>query len=236
MVSNYKLHEVAESFEHAVTVYLRACGYRTFGESLNYTQRGAPIARGQGRGDSYATADIAAMKDGNVSFFEVKWKSKTFPAKYGDRRLTGIDQDAYAAYLKHERDSGCAVVIVFCHQKEDEVRCATLAQLKAIESHRCTQQQYPDSKGGMINWFFDQIPLWMPYETLRSLADDFRKSGNATAPPEIVLPQPEVQVPMFDARWKGEAPKPAQQSFLITEVEVLDLDRGSGGRRRGRSH
>lgn len=235
----FKRHAEAEAFEYAVGAYLRACGYRTFGESLNYQQRGAPLARGDQGADSYASADISAMKNGSMSFFEVKWKSATFPNQYGRGQLTGIDADSYNAYLKHERDGGSPVVIVFCHRREREIRCATLAHLRTIESHRCTQQQYPGSKGGMVNWFFEQIPLWMPYEDLDRLAENFRQSGNAIAPPRApivdpIAPQPEVQVPMamIAPAWKGDlAP---QKSFLFTEVEVNDVDRGNGGRKMRR--
>lgn len=240
MASSYRPHTEADAFERAVAAYLRACGYRTFGESSNHKSGRAPLVTGGSKQESYASADIPAIKGGHGAFFEVKWKSGTFTSRYGNV-CTGIDMDPYRSYLKHEEDSGWPLVIVFCHRKENEVRCATLAQLREIESHRCTQQQYQESKGGMINWKWEQIPLWMPYAELEFLSRSFRETGRAVQPSslpfEIKQPTPERRISSSTSEWhKSHDNK--QASFGFDEPAerggMHQADHGVGRRMGGR--
>lgn len=243
MVSSYRPHQEADAFERAVAAYLRACGYRTFGESSNHKSGRAPLVSGGSGDESYASADIPAIKNGHGAFFEVKWKSSAFVSKYGNV-CTGIDLDSYRAYLEHEIDSGWPVVIVFCHRKENEVRCATLAFLKEIESHRCSDSHYRNSKGGMINWKYDQIPLWMPYAELAVLARSYKETSRASSPGslpfEIRQPSPEGAQSTSASDWHRSHDDRQTSLGLDYPVAASGMhqadhrtNRRSGGRRGG---
>src|SRR5690606_11805139 len=116
------------------------------------------------------------------------------------RPYTGIDESSYLHYRQFERESGMHVVIVFCHEKEGEVRLGTLDRLSAIGAPSATADQY--GKGGMRNWWYQDIPLWMSLTEMRlcvrdrmlrpvEIPDDCWPSSKESPPPK--QPEPPRQ-------------------------------------------
>lgn len=207
MPASYQPHEQGNAFEIALAAYLRALGFRTFSEASRFTGRGAPLIDAARPRDAIVMPDVAAMRDGRGAWFDSKWKSEsTATTRKGGLLVTGIDQFSYDNYRAVERESGWPVVLVFAHRKENEVRCGTLDQLDLVFAHRCSQQQFPSSKGGMRFWRYLEIPYWMKYVELEYFVAQHRQHGRLAWPPSDapVSPQlrpvrPEVQMPLFGA-------------------------------------
>lgn len=196
MSKKYKRHAEGEAFEKALGACLRAAGYRTFGEAINQSNGRAPLVRGATREDSYAMADIPAVKNGRLVFWDSKWKSGSFVSKHGNT-CTGIDVKSLNDYMKHERDFGAPSAIVFCHRRENEIRCGTLAQLQRIEAYRCRESHYEESKEGMVNWHYEKIPLWMTYDVMEQFIYDHHNDGVLPALPD---PPIEFELARTDSR------------------------------------
>lgn len=222
MATNWRPNATADQAELDCTDYLRALGWFVL-PVANYSKNGAPILRGEA--SALVQPDTIAMRKGEMRAFECKWKQKAIPRRnFGGRPYTGVDGDCYRRYRDYEAESGHTVTLVFLHENENEVRCATLWDLdrNAHDSRiDCTQEQYPASKGGMRNYWYDEIPLWVSYGEMKRHVAEFRRSGRAEWPsarptlrdaPAAVAPVPIPQHP--------------QMSFLNVDVSIPDTDRG----------
>jgi hypothetical protein len=101
--------------------------------------------------------DLQCFKDGKPRWFEVKRKSNADQYRIGGYLVTGIDHGHYVQYKQVEKVTDSQVVLVFVHEKEQEVRGATLSWLDAnARSH------YSDRMGryGMDFWKYEKITLW----------------------------------------------------------------------------
>lgn len=221
MASSFqKQLERAEIAERLVRDYLNVLGWKTIA-AADYRQKGAPKLEAANPAVSTTQTDILGFKDGCGSAFDCKLKSRAIPrCTHGCRRAgcqrrrphctgklyTGIDEHAYNQYRQHERDSGMPSVLIFLHEEEDEVRCATLDTLDMFKAPGCSADQH--GKGGMRNWWFEQIPLWMKYSELKLFAEAYRRNGKANwfgiEPPlreSLRPPKPEIQPSLFGANW-----------------------------------
>lgn len=230
MASRWQPNPRADQAERDVEDYLRALGNYVLSVE-DYAKGGAPILRGAG--NALVQPDQIAMGQGEARAFDCKWKERAVPRHTypkdgarcagswlhgppgrcslgracGGRLYTGFDYNSYNGYRGFESASGIAAAIVFLHEAEDEVRCATLWDLDRIErAPEGTQAQYAGSKGGMRNYWYEEIPLWVRYSELQQFVADFRKSGRARWPScgPIVL---------SDGRTAAPVPAPKQQSL-----------------------
>lgn len=221
MATNWKRNEKADQAERDVATYLNALGYLTV-PAIESARSGAPMV---GSAKPLVMPDILGLRAGAMDAFEVKWKKHAEPRRtHGGDLYTGIDRFSYDHYRRFQAESKHNVFLVFLHEDEDEVRCASLDDLD-FSCHRpsidCTQAQFPQSKGGMRNYWYRKIPLWMRYSELRSFVEDYRDCGRLTWP--IVKRESALE--------PKPIPQPKQTSLLLTDVLVEDRDRGYGPRR-----
>jgi hypothetical protein len=170
VVSHYRHHPQAEKTEREITEYLKQLQFFIV-PAANYSQGGAPMVEGASKYNSIVMPDQIGMRGGRMTAFDVKWKSNAFPWRNASNRLvTGIDENSYAHYRRFERESGMHVVIVFCHEKEGDVRCATLDRLD--ENRAPNGPADAHGKGGMRNWWYSDIPSWMSLTEMRLCVRD----------------------------------------------------------------
>lgn len=205
MASSYRHHPQAEKAERECTQYLKQLGWLIV-PAANYSNQGAPMVEAANRRDSIVMPDQIGMKNGRMASFDSKWKTHAEPRYTRENRLyTGIDKASYSHYRNFEQKSGMPVVVVFLHQKENEVRCGTLDRLDENQAPHCTQAQYPNSKGGMHNWWYEDIPLWMSYTDMKLCIRD-----RILAPTEI----PSACWIVRPRATPHHRPDPAQQSLF----------------------
>lgn len=200
MVSSYRHHERAMRAEQECTEYLKQLGWLIV-PAANYANDGAPMVEGR---NPIVMPDQIAMKNGRMASFDSKWKSKAVPRyTMGNRLFTGIDEHSYQHYRRFQSESGMPVVLVFLHDKENEVRCGSLERLDRNPGPSCKADQY--GKGGMRNWWYEDIPLWMSYTDMKLCIRD------------RILSPTEIPSDCWPARITPKPhhrPDPAQQSLF----------------------
>lgn len=205
MASSYRFHERAERAERECTEYLKQLHWLIV-PAANYANDGAPMVEAANRNQAIVMPDQIGMKNGRMASFDSKWKSQAVPRRNRDNRLfTGIDKHSYTHYRRFQIESGMPVVVVFLHDKENEVRCGAIDRLDQNQAPHCTQEQYPDSKGGMHNWWYEDIPLWMSYTDMKLCIRD-RILAPTDIPSECWPSRPKASV--------HHRPDPTQQSLF----------------------
>ena len=215
MATSYRHHPQAEKTEREITEYLKLLGFFIV-PAANYNQAGAPMVEAASKYRSIVMPDQIGMRDGRMTAFDVKWKSNAFPWRNANNRLvTGIDENSYLHYRRFERESGMCVVIVLCHEKEKEVRCA---ELDRLDENRAPNGS-PDAhgKGGMHNWWYEDIALWMSLTEMRLCVRD-RILSPVEIPADCWAVRKRQAVP-------HHRPDPAQQS-LFGSLETVTRDNG----------
>lgn len=213
MVSNYRHHQQAEKTEREITDYLKQLGFFVV-PAANFGAGGAPMVEAANKYKSIVMPDQIGMRGGRMTAFDVKWKSSAFAWRNQNNRLaTGIDEHSYLHYRRFERESGMQVVIVFCHEKENEIRCGTLDRLELNRAPNGSADAH--GKGGMRNWWYQDISPWMSMTEMRLCVRD-----------RILHP---VEIP--DDCWTEEKSAPPQKareqtSFLNFDVAIPDTERG----------
>lgn len=166
--------------ERKVAAYLKSLRYRVL-PTTEFSASGAPMLDAEDPSESLVMPDLQAFRDGDGSWFEVKWKSHAEPyRRYGNRLETGISLRHYNHYCAIENEWSTPVVLVFVHEKEGEVRCATLHQLEDAFSHDDRGSKMEAS--GMRFWIYERIPLWMPLAELGAAITAHRMGGRLIAP------------------------------------------------------
>lgn len=213
MVSSYRQHPQAEKTEREITEYLKQLGFFIV-PAANYSNGGAAMVEAANRYRSIVMPDQIGMRGGRMTAFDVKWKSNAFPWRNaGNRLATGIDENSYLHYRRFERESGMHVVIVFCHERENEVRCGTLDRLEMNRAPNGPADAH--GKGGMHNWWYEEIAPWMSLTEMRLCVR------------ERILNPVEIPDDCWGSAKAPEPPKPSQQtSFLNFDVVIPDTDRG----------
>jgi hypothetical protein len=165
MANSYRFHERAERAERECTEYLKQLGWLIV-PAANYANDGAPMVEAANRNNAIVMPDQIGMKNGRMASFDSKWKTKAVARRtHDDRLFTGIDRHSYLHYRRFERESGMPVVVVFLHENENEVRCGSLDRLDRNQAPHATAEQH--GKGGMHNWWYESIPLWMSYTDMK---------------------------------------------------------------------
>jgi len=216
MVSSYRHHEKAERTEREITEYLKQLGFFIV-PAASFKGNGAPMVEAASKYRSIVMPDQIGMRGGRMTAFDVKWKSEAFAWRTaGNRLVTGIDENSYSHYRQFERESGMHVVIVFCHERENEVRCGTLDRLDLQRAPNGSAAAH--GKGGMRNWWYEDIAPWMSLTELRLCVRE-----------KIISP---IEIPS-DCWIETKAPaapeppqQPRQSSFLNFDVAIPDTDRG----------
>lgn len=216
MATSYRPHPQADRAEREITEYLKQLGFFIV-PAANFGQNGAPMVEAADKYRSIVMPDQIGMRGGRCTAFDVKWKSNAAPWRNANNRLfTGIDENSYLHYRRFEIASGMHVVIVFCHEKENEVRCGTLDRLEENRAPNGPAASY--GKGGMHNWWYEDILQWMTLSELRLCVRD-----------RILSP---VEIPA--ACWgkieqPTEAPKSEQLSMFGDHDPRTKIDSLHGG-------
>ena len=105
--------------------------------------------------DGLVLPDLMGVKNGKISWFEIKLKSEATYYRKGGCLETGLNLRHWNDYQRVKAQIGAKIFIVFIHQKEDRVVTLDTDDFAAAFSH-----QYEDNKmgrGGMV--FFDFAKL-----------------------------------------------------------------------------
>lgn len=167
--------------EGKVALYLKALGYHVL-PTTDFSRHGAPKLEAENAADSIVMPDLQAFGDGVRAWFEVKWKTCAVEYRHkGSRLETGIGLRHYGEYLDAEERTQMPVVLVFVHEKERQVRCASLAQLIDAFSHDDNTDKM--ERGGMRFWIFEKIPLWMTLDELEARVAAHELNAKLIDPP-----------------------------------------------------
>jgi hypothetical protein len=167
--------------EQKCAAYLKALGYRVL-PTTEFSASGAPKLEAENENESIVMPDLQAFRDGAGAWFECKWKHKADESRrHAGRLVTGVGLRHYDHYCRIERETRTPVVIVFIHETEQEVRCATLNQLEQAFSHDYHGDKM--DRSGMRFWVYERVPLWMPLAELRSAMEAQRYSARLVEPP-----------------------------------------------------
>lgn len=102
--------------------------------------------------------DLQCFRSGTLRWLEVKFKREASLYRNTGSMVTGINRRLWRQYRRVESATSGQVVIVFIHEKEQEVRGDFLSNLALYVHH-----EYPGGKmgeDGMVFWNFTDIPVW----------------------------------------------------------------------------
>ena len=140
--------------EMAVSKWLQDLGWHVL-PAYDYAGQGERKApRFEGRGDDLVVPDLMAGKDGRGRWFEIKRKRHADYTYLTGREETGIHLRLMRHYQRVSEVSGLAVVLVFVHEEEDEVRIGSLGSLTTqdcphVEPSIPTMRLYTGYRMGM---------------------------------------------------------------------------------------
>ena len=173
--------------EDKISTYLKALGYYVL-PTTNFSEKGAPKLEAENSNDSIVMPDLQAFKSNVRCWFECKWKTRATENNRG-KLETGVDLRLYDNYLDSEQTTGMPVALVFVHEHEQVVRCATLKQLdEGAFSHRYSGGNYTP----MIYWYFENIPVWMSLDELAAAVFAYQNGARLLALTDPPIGTPHV--------------------------------------------
>lgn len=146
----------AREIEKAVGAWLMSRGQRILPvyDYCGLAEGKPPKFTAAVQSESLVLPDLLGAKDGNSTWFEVKFKDRADFTRKTARLETGISRRLWEHYRKVEAESGSPVWLIFAHKQEDELRGDAIAALTE------TARVYDGDKmgpAGMV--FFDYLAL-----------------------------------------------------------------------------
>lgn len=162
--------DAAREWERALATWLAGRGWYIL-PTYDYGGEGedkapklmAPVGK-----NAIVLPDLLCFRAGREQWCECKWKACADTYRRGGYRVTGISLRLLREYERVEKATQAEVVLAFLHDREQEIRGATLARLKACYSHTYSGPMM--SRGGMIFWRYDKIPRWGSLARLQGAA------------------------------------------------------------------
>lgn len=111
--------------------------------------------------------DLQCFRDGEHRWLECKYKTHADLYRRGDYRVTGISLRLFQHYQLVERATGARVILAFLHEREREIRGASLRELKAHHSHDYTGTKM--GRHGMRFWRYEDLPRWCSLQDVAEL-------------------------------------------------------------------
>ena len=142
--------------ERAVGAWLMGRGQRILPvyDYSGLAEGKAPKFTAAAQSESLVLPDLLGAKDGQITWFEVKFKDRADFTRKTARLETGINKRLWEHYQRVEAVTGSPVWLIFAHRQEDELRGDAIAALKE------TARVYHGGKmghAGMV--FFDYRAL-----------------------------------------------------------------------------
>lgn len=140
--------EAARIWECRFMAYLQARGLHVIpAYAMDSGRKLSPSIYGPG-GARYTLPDLLVFNDARATWFEVKFKSRTFRAPELGAWVTGLDDYLYRDYQQVQRITGFDVQLIFIHERENQIRQGPLNTIPGI--HRT-------SRGKLCVWPFDGL-------------------------------------------------------------------------------
>jgi hypothetical protein len=119
----------------------------------------APKAKAPPGAEDLILPDLQGFKDGQLRWFEVKFKSHATVNRTRGYRVTGLCRRLWRHYGQVQVVTGAPVYLAFLHEHEKEVRGATLDVLAKppIFSHEVERNF---GQHGGVFFAYDAIPRW----------------------------------------------------------------------------
>lgn len=149
----------AREWEVAASEWLRTRGWYTL-PTYDYSAGGdkAPKLMAPTGLPDLVIPDLLTMNTEGRRWLEVKFKTHADLHRTSGELVTGISRRLLGHYRSVQKVTGTTVYVVFIHEKEEEVRGGTLAELDAAYSHVYDGDRM--GPGGMIFFKYHALRIW----------------------------------------------------------------------------
>lgn len=158
--------DAAREWERSLAAWIRSRGWYVV-PTYDFCGRGedkAPKLLAPPGAESLVLPDLQCFRDGRAQWLECKWKARADRYRKTQQLTTGISRRLFDHYQRVEERTGFCVVLAFLHEREQQIRGGSLADLERCFSHDYTGERM--GRFGMRFWRWLDIPLWAPLAVL----------------------------------------------------------------------